>query len=78
MMRDCPSSLCVVGNGNIRRTAASVAVGQGASLALIRRLLGHTQTQTTHRYTHVDVDPAIGVANVIGDAISGAIQAGLA
>ena len=60
---------------DLRHTAASVAVGQGASLALIGRLLGHSQTQTTHRYAHVDIDPAIGVANAIGDAISGAIRA---
>jgi integrase len=61
---------------DLRHTAASVAVGQGASLALIGRLLGHSQAQTTQRYAHVDIDPALAVANSIGNAIGGAIGAG--
>lgn len=54
---------------DLRHTAASVAVGQGASLAIIGRLLGHSQAQTTMRYAHVDVDPALAAANQIGRAI---------
>jgi integrase len=54
---------------DLRHTAASVAVGRGASLSLIGRLLGHSQPQTTQRYAHVDIDPALAVANSIGAAI---------
>ena len=54
---------------DLRHTAASVAVGQGTSLPIIGRLLGHTQAQTTQRYAHVDTDPALQAANVIGGAL---------
>jgi integrase len=43
---------------DLRHTAASVAVGTGATLPLIGKLLGHRQAQTTQRYAHVDADPA--------------------
>jgi integrase len=56
---------------DLRHTAASVAVGQGVSLPVIGRLLGHSQAQTTMRYAHVDNDPALAAANLIGAAISG-------
>ncbi|KJZ21455.1 tyrosine-type recombinase/integrase [Tritonibacter mobilis] len=59
---------------DLRHTAASIAVGQGVALPIIGRLLGHTQTQTTARYAHVDADPALKAANVIGQAIGAAIK----
>ncbi len=59
---------------DLRHTAASIAVGQGASLPLIGKLLGHTQAQTTLRYAHVDVDPALVTANAIGSAVAKAIE----
>lgn len=55
---------------DLRHTAASIAVGQGASLPVIGRLLGHSQAQTTNRYAHVDADPALNAANAIGNAIA--------
>jgi integrase len=55
---------------DLRHTAASVGVGTGLNLPLIGRLLGHTQMQTTQRYAHVDIDPALIAANAIGNAIS--------
>lgn len=55
---------------DLRHTAASVALGGGASLSLVGRLLGHTQAQTTLRYSHLDSDPALKVANLIGGLIS--------
>lgn len=58
---------------DLRHTAASIAVGQGVSLPVIGRLLGHTQAQTTLRYAHVDNDPALAAANLIGEALSGSI-----
>nr|WP_314444597.1 site-specific integrase [uncultured Sphingomonas sp.] len=54
---------------DLRHTAASIAVGQGASLPVVGRLLGHTQAQTTLRYAHVDADPALRAAEKIGDAM---------
>lgn len=58
---------------DLRHTAASIAVGLGATLPLIGRLLGHRQPQTTNRYAHVDIDPALVVANSIGAAIAPAL-----
>lgn len=55
---------------DLRHTAASIAVGQGVALPIIGRLLGHSQTQTTARYAHVDSDPALAAANLIGAAIA--------
>ncbi|MDE4140952.1 tyrosine-type recombinase/integrase [Phaeobacter gallaeciensis] len=59
---------------DLRHTAASIAVGQGVALPIIGRLLGHTQTQTTARYAHVDADPALRAADTIGQAIGGVIK----
>lgn len=59
---------------DLRHTAASVAVGQGVALPIIGRLLGHTQTQTTARYAHVDADPALKAADTIGQALGAAIK----
>lgn len=59
---------------DLRHTVASVAVGQGASLPLIGKLLGHTQAQTTMRYAHIDIDPALKAANQVGAAIGEAMR----
>jgi integrase len=59
---------------DLRHTAASIAVGRGASLPVIGRLLGHSQAQTTLRYAHVDTDPTLAAANEIGDVVSGAFR----
>ena len=49
---------------DLRHTAASIAVGQGVALPIIGRLLGHSQTQTTARYAHIDSDPALAAADL--------------
>jgi len=59
---------------DLRHTVASIAVGQGASLPLIGRLLGHSQAQTTMRYAHVDIDPALKAANEVGSTIQLALR----
>jgi integrase len=58
---------------DLRHTAASLAVGQGVSLPVIGRLLGHSQAQTTLRYAHVDNNPALAAANLIGSALGSRI-----
>ena len=58
---------------DLRNTAASIAVGQGVSLPVIGRLLGHSQTQTTQRYAHVDADPALQAAKIVGDIVGAAL-----
>lgn len=61
---------------DLRHTAGSLAARNGASLVEIGRLLGHTQAQTTLRYAHVAVDPALAVADKIGRSVSNAFEAG--
>ncbi len=55
---------------DLRHTAASIAVGQGVSLPIIARLLGHSQASTTQRYAHVDADPALAAVDRLSDAAS--------
>lgn len=59
---------------DLRHTAASVGVAQGMNLPVIGRLLGHSQAATTHRYAHVDIDPALAAADRIGQTIATALN----
>jgi integrase len=59
---------------DLRHTAASIAVNQGASLPIIGKLLGHSQPKTTQRYAHVDIDPALKAANEIGAVVAEAFK----
>lgn len=54
---------------DLRHTYASILAGRGTSLALIGALLGHTQTQTTHRYAHLADDPLRKATEVVADAL---------
>jgi len=59
---------------DLRHTAASAAAGNGVSLLIIGRLLGHSQFQTTQRYTHIADQHALGAAEVISQAVQSAIE----
>jgi integrase len=51
---------------DLRHSFASILVSAGASLPLIGQLLGHTQTQTTHRYAHLFDRPMRDAAETVG------------
>ena len=59
---------------DLRHSFASFAVSKGMSLAVIGRLLGHTQVQTTARYAHLMAAPmteaASSVTDVLGDLMN--------
>ena len=49
-----------------RHTHASHLVSRGASLAVVGRLLGHTNPLTTQRYAHLADDPLRDAAELFG------------
>lgn len=57
---------------DLRHSFASFAVAGGASLALIGKVLGHTQTSTTERYAHFSANPAKQLSEKVGRRIMGA------
>lgn len=63
---------------DLRHTFASGGLLVGEGLAMIGKLLGHTQVQTTARYAHLASDPVKQAATKISDrlafALSGAID----
>jgi integrase len=56
---------------DLRHTAASLAVLEGASLPLVGKLLGHKSPLTTARYAHLSDDPAHALAELIGTRVKG-------
>ncbi len=58
---------------DLRHSYASVAASSGASLPMIGKLLGHTQTQTTARYAHLADDPVTELNEQVGDIINNAM-----
>jgi integrase len=59
---------------DLRHSFASYAVSQGMSLAMIGKLLGHTQVQTTARYAHLMADPVREAAGKVAQGIAEAMQ----
>lgn len=61
---------------DLRHTFASVGAGDGMSLPIIGKLLGHADAATTARYAHVDVNPVRAAADAIASKIAGHIGSG--
>lgn len=56
---------------DLRHSFASVAVSSGMSLAMIGKLLGHTQPATTARYAHLSAAPLREASEAVATKISG-------
>jgi integrase len=61
---------------DLRHTYASFGAGGGLGLAIIGRLLGHTQVTTTARYAHLDNDPLRQASEAIGTRLAAALEGG--
>lgn len=59
---------------DLRHSFASYAISQGITLAMVGKLLGHTQTQTTARYAHLMADPVREAAGKVAQEIAAAMQ----
>jgi integrase len=59
---------------DLRHTFASVGASASFGLPIIGKLLGHTQAQTTARYSHLAADPLRKAVNTIGATISAAMN----
>ena len=55
---------------DLRHTYASTLASSGNSLPVIGALLGHTQAQTTHRYSHLFDDPLRAATETVGTLMS--------
>lgn len=59
---------------DLRHTFASIGAGASLGLPIIGKLLGHTQAQTTARYSHLAADPLRRAADTIGATIAAAMD----
>jgi integrase len=59
---------------DLRHSFASVGAGASVGLPIIGRLLGHSQPQTTQRYSHLSDDPLRRAVDTIGATISAALD----
>jgi integrase len=60
---------------DLRHSFASFAASQGESLAIIGKLLGHNQVQTTARYAHLSPNPVSATADRISAVIAATMNA---
>jgi integrase len=58
---------------DLRHSFASFAAADGASLYLIGKVLGHSQTRTTEKYAHLADDPLRAVADRAASRIANAL-----
>lgn len=56
---------------DLRHTFASICVGQGLSLQMVAKLLGHSDTRMSERYAHLAKTSVQEAAANVGDAIAG-------
>jgi len=61
---------------DLRHTAASIAVANGASLPMIGRILGHADAKTTQRYAHLSDAPVRKVVEDLSDRVALAMGRG--
>jgi integrase len=61
---------------DLRHTYASIGAGASMGLPIIGKLLGHSKTETTSRYAHLDSDPMHRAVETIGATISAAMGDG--
>ena len=54
---------------DLRHSFASIGAGASMGLPIIGRLLGHSQPQTTAKYSHLQADPLRRAADTIGATI---------
>jgi integrase len=59
---------------DLRHTFASFGAAASLGLPVIGKLLGHTQAQTTARYSHLAADPLRRAADTIGATIAAAMR----
>jgi integrase len=59
---------------DLRHTVGSVGAGAGLSMLMIGTVLGHRQTSTTERYSHVARGPLHDAADRISSEISAAMN----
>jgi integrase len=59
---------------DLRHSYASIAAGAGLSLPVIGKLLGHSQHQTTARYSHLAADPLREANNKVGEELARALE----
>jgi site-specific recombinase XerD len=55
---------------DLRHSFASIGVSGGASLPMIGKLLGHTKSSTTEKYSHLAADPVRAVNEAMGSQIA--------
>jgi integrase len=61
---------------DLRHSFASVGVQQGLGLPIIGELLGHRDTSTTDRYSHLSANPLVKANDMIGKLIFEALNNG--
>jgi integrase len=73
-VRDRTPGLADVRLHDLRHSYASLAAGQGVSLQMIGKLLGHKVPATTQRYAHLARDAVAAVNDQLGAAMVAAID----
>jgi len=59
---------------DLRHSFASTSVASGSSIYIVGKILGHTQSRTTERYSHLGADPVLAVADSTSQKIAAAMR----